>query len=736
MRMIKAELSRLFRSRIALAAFALIILSPFLGYQAYRPLLSLTQDGYTTSRVGMFLANQALAGTLFGSVIVAFLTVYEMEYLHKYRMDTLLEPVLSPKKISAVQCAALILFCVAAQAAAMAVHLPFTYYNLGHTFDMGLYIAVWLVFMLPCLIFGVLISSASYQFVKRLDLALALFIVLTVLSLVVWNDNYLLRWINPSVWVMSDDFGNSRLLMTVLYNRLFWMLIISGMWLISFLCVRSYGKGAFKSFLHNSRRLIIPAMAVILFVSGGTAYAKQPFLDHSKELIDYDTYYGYDYNEDLICDSVYVYARPDVKLGRMYGSAKYHIKNSGGEGQEALFRINPGYKVFEIKANGEQMDFKDLNNDDMNTKEISVILPPDKEIELEIEYGGLPQEWNILETMQGAMEISRDYICLVNEDFCPVPKNTIWDVGSPSTLESDIIIPEGLTPVMFDRGEITQGKKLNDGSVIWNLKTTGYYMKVYAGTYVSEHIDAGKTQVDFYYSQRQQEAMERMNVTQAHKDVFTYCTEKYGPLSFYGEDGSLKLIELNAYQGGGYAGNGASVMDENCFNEGDEKNKYKGASQSEVMAHEIIHQWWGLGNMFESEDYNDEWSSEGLTVYTTYRLMKELHGEEYAVENYVRLWEKTVEEYNNNFYVRHPEYLEKLPEKYRVEIANSLSGIKHYSLMPLKILKAEKLVGGEEKMDEILASLFQGETNPSYPYLTYEAFLDACGLSKEDLNLE
>ena len=84
MRMIKAELSRLFRSRIALAAFALIILSPFLGYQAYRPLLSLTQDGYTTSRVGMFLANQALAGTLFGSVIVAFLTVYEMEYLHKY----------------------------------------------------------------------------------------------------------------------------------------------------------------------------------------------------------------------------------------------------------------------------------------------------------------------------------------------------------------------------------------------------------------------------------------------------------------------------------------------------------------------------------------------------------------------------------------------------------------------------------------------------------------------------
>ena len=70
------------------------------------------------------------------------------------------------------------------------------------------------------------------------------------------------------------------------------------------------------------------------------------------------------------------------------------------------------------------------------------------------------------------------------------------------------------------------------------------------------------------------------------------------------------------------------------------------------MAHEIIHQWWGLGAMFD-DDYEGEWSSEGLTVYTTYRLMKEKYGDEYAKKNYIEVWQKAVEDRNRNFY-RHP----------------------------------------------------------------------------------
>ena len=44
-------------------------------------------------------------------------------------------------------------------------------------------------------------------------------------------------------------------------------------------------------------------------------------------------------------------------------------------------------------------------------------------------------------------------------------------------------------------------------------------------------------------------------------------------------------------------------------------------------------------------------------------------------------------------------------------------------------------MGGEEAMDAILASLFTRELDPMYPYLTYQDFLDACSLTKEELEL-
>ena len=85
--------------------------------------------------------------------------------------------------------------------------------------------------------------------------------------------------------------------------------------------------------------------------------------------------------------------------------------------------------------------------------------------------------------------------------------------------------------------------------------------------------------------------------------------------------------------------------------------------------------------------------------------------------------------------MRNPEFLTALPEAERLSISNSLSGVRQYSEMPLKILKAEELVGGEKAMDRILHDLFNRELDPMYPYLTYQDFLSACGLTEEDLDL-
>ena len=77
-----------------------------------------------------------------------------------------------------------------------------------------------------------------------------------------------------------------------------------------------------------------------------------------------------------------------------------------------------------------------------------------------------------------------------------------------------------------------------------------------------------------------------------------------------------------------------------------------------------------------------------------------------------------------------------LPEDKQLKITGSLAYIRQYCQMPLKILRAEQLVGGEEAMDRILQTLFKRELNPAYPYLTYEDFLNACGLKQEDLSDE
>ena len=273
----------------------------------------------------------------------------------------------------------------------------------------------------------------------------------------------------------------------------------------------------------------------------------------------------------------------------------------------------------------------------------------------------------------------------------------------------------------------------DDGTITWRYEDEGTGGILYAGDYVRQDIEAGGITVQFYYGRKHQAIMEKANAAEAVRKVVDYCTEHYGPLSF-GAGGSLKLIQSRT-AGGGYATDGASLLDEADFTAANLSDPDKGGAVGEVFIHELVHQWWGLANMFDGADAESPWSAEGLTVYTTYRIVKELYGEDYAREHYTDQWQREAEDYYLNYYVRSPEYLQELPQSKQLEISNSLSRVRQYCEMPLKILKAETLVGGEEAMDQILKGLFNRELDWSYPYLTYQEFLDACNLTEEELNL-
>ena len=415
----------------------------------------------------------------------------------------------------------------------------------------------------------------------------------------------------------------------------------------------------------------------------------------------------------------------------MTGRASYQFRNASGQEQSISFGINPGYAISHVKANGADVPFTVSDYQEYNEARLEVIIPAEEEVELTMEYSGFPQE--SLPTMQGGKELSREYLCLENAALAPRLLNVMpGEAGYPAEIE--ITLPENMLAIPFGSSEAEVVAEHGDGTRTWRYEQNGAGGILYAGDYIREDIQAGGMTIAFYYGRKHQAVMEEAKAVDAVKAVVDYCTGHYGPLSF-GAGETLKLIQSRV-AGGGYAANGASLLDEADFTAANLGNTEKGAVPGEVFIHELVHQWWGLGNMFDTSDPTSPWSAEGLTVYTTYRIVKELYGEAYAREHYVDQWKQAVDDYYLNFYVRHPEYLEMLPAQEQLAISNSLSQVRQYNEMPLKIWRAEHLVGGEAAMDQILCGLFNRELDPMYPYLTYEEFLSACGLTEEDLSLE
>ena len=729
---LRVETGRIFRSPATWLVWALSALSPLVGLYIYRPLISVSQDGYVTTTLGTFLANPLLAGGLISSILFAILTIYEADRNHRSYTEALSGAIVSPLTLALARLFALLCASVVATLTTMIAWLPYTLRVTGAVFDGGTYVIGYILLMFGSIPLSILFSAAAYQFTRRFDLSLLLFTVFAMLSLTLWSGNWLLRWVNPSVWAISDTFSNDRLFRSVAYVRLVWLLALSGLWAVSYICIRAYEKGIIKSFAVNARRWYRPSVAAVLLVSGCTAYIYQPFIDHSKELLDFQSIYYEENDEGISLACSHIDAYPDLRTGSMRATAVFQISNISGQEHMIKFETNPGYSFDSVKANGADIPFTMNSDDDMNAKTVDVLLPAEEEIELVIIYGGFPRQWNIIATMQGEPEISGKYVCLENRVLTLNPKGLTRNDDFTNVI--DITLPEHMTLVNVGIEDAMLLRENDDGTIIWRIVTDNYYLIVYAGDYIAEYVEASGLNVRFLYGRKHQPIMEAAGAKDAVKYVIEYCTGHYGPLESY-SNGRLKLVQKRV-TGGGYALAGASTLDELDFTAQNLRNAEKGSSAADVMIHELVHQWWGLGNMFDVTDMEGPWSSEGLTVYTTYRIVKELYSEEYAKSNYIDRWQTQYDDYHKNFYIRNPQYMMALPERYRTEIANSLSAVRRYCEMPLKILKAEKLVGGEEALDSILAGLFNRELDFSYPYLTYQEFLDACGLTEEDLRLD
>ena len=718
------ELGRLLQSRLTWLTVLLTVLSPAAGLVLYKPATA-------TTMLSLYLANPAMAGGVMGGVLFGALTVYELDRVSRSRADVLMDAAVSPLTMALTRLLALLAAAVGTLALTMLVWLPVSAGLIGSVFSGVDYALAYGLLMGLALPLSILAAGAAYQFTRRADLSLVLFASFAALSLTVWADDWQLCWLNPCVWALSDDFSNFRVFRSVAWMRLTWLAALAGVWTVSYLCVRQYGKGLFGSLARGVRRAYRPAIALALLACSGTAYAAQPFIDHSNPDLTVMSFYEIPYAEGVTFVSRSAQVFPDTAAGTVTGRASYRFENTSGQEQSISFGVNPGYTISNVQVGGADVPFTVSDYQEYNEARLEVTIPAEEQVELTMEYSGFPQE--SLPTMQGGKELSDDYLCLENSALSPRVMNVLpGENGYPAAIE--ITLPASMTAIPFGSSEAEVISENDDGTRTWRYEDNGAGGILYAGDYVREDIEAGGMTIQFYYGRKHQAVMEAAGAVDAVKAVVDYCTEHYGKLSF-GSGETLKLIQSRV-AGGGYATDGASLLDEADFTANNLGDAAKGGGAGEVMIHELVHQWWGLGNMFDTSDSTSPWSAEGLTVYTTYRIVKELYGEAYAQEHYVDQWQQAVDDYYLDFYVRCPEYLERLPESVRLNISNSLSGMRQYCEMPLKILKAEELVGGEEAMDQILNSLFNRELDPMYPYLTYQEFLDACGLTEEDLSLD
>ena len=724
LRLFPLELGRLLRSRLTWLVMLLTVLGPVVGLYLYQSAVSTMNS--------LYLANPAIAGGIAGGILFGLLAILELDRACRSRVDVLVDAVVSPLTAALTRLSALLTTAVLTTTLTMLVWLPISAGLIGAVFDMVDYVLAYLLFMGLALPLGVLAAASAYQFTRRADLSLVVFAAFCGLSLTVWAENWQLCWLNPCVWALSDDFSNFRIYRSVAYMRLTWLAGLAGVWTLSYLCIRQYGKGALGSLARSIRRAYRPVIAVTLLACSGTAYAAQPMVDNSNPDQTAMTFFEIPYLDGVICTGRSAQVFPDVSAGTVRGKASYSFENSSGQEQKVALGVTPGYTISNVRANGETVPFSVGDYQEFNEVLLEVTLPAEAQIELTMEYGGFPREDQNLSDSQGSTEISGTYLQLENAALSPRLLNVLPDENYYPT-EMEITLPNAMTAIPFGSSRAEVVAEHEDGTKTWRWEDIGTGGILYAGDYVREDIQAGGMTIELYYGRKHQDIMTQANAADAVRDVVEYCAAHYGTLSF-GSGETLKLIQ-SRIAGGGYAAGGASLLDESDFTAANLNRAEKGSGDSEVMIHELVHQWWGLGNMFDIPEPDSPWSAEGLTVYTTYRIVKELYGEEYARTHYIDQWQQEVDDYYLNFYVRHPEYLEMLPEAERLRISNSLSGMRQYSEMPLKLLKAEQLVGGEDAMDQILYDLFNREIDPMYPYLTYDEFLSACGLTEDDLNL-
>ncbi|MCC0707136.1 M1 family aminopeptidase [Clostridioides sp. ES-S-0190-01] len=742
---IKDEIKRIFSSKITWTFIVVIALIPGLSIIMYENpgLLPQGSSGQSLSLSIPVLLNPAKLGALIGTVLFSMFTIYEMDSIYRNKTNGIIETIMDAKSLNLARVISILVSTIVSVIISMIICFPYSIIKMGDNFSLSTYLINYLVLMLPALLFGILLSAGFYSITRRIDLSMIILLVLVFLSINI-KDSYLIDWVQTKVTIYSDSFGNTLQLKALCWNRLLWSFISISTYLLGVICTRKYEKNVFSSILINMKKVLLSILTIVLIAGSYSVYAFEPYYDDTpppkmEKVSDKKSGSGavmstgadekLNKNIKLLDSDLDIKINP--KKARLDGKIQYTMENTSGENQNLEFDLNPGYDIKDIKINGKKAKY-DISKKKQAEGRLSLNIPKEKNLKIEIEYGGKLINNQLFETILAGDTISKDKVELRSKgSIFPKPK-----VDAMNTMESmingNITLPTGITPVVSGIStEKVKGDK-KDNECTWKFSTRGIMLTIIAADYVKKDIKAGGIDVQFYYNRKHGDKINKMNAEKIIKDSINFYTKQYGELERY-KVIPLKLVEGGASSGqvtGGKAHENISYMDESIFNpDVFDTHIGEGENGSEVLAHEICHQWWGI--IVQVDQMTPPWSPEGITNYATNKFMEYEYGKEYSKKT-IDNWKEENDKLKRNFYMNNPQYLEKLPENYVFNILSPNSMRLLYNKMPLQILKAEEILG-QDKFEAILKDLYN---KYKYNILKYDDFLKACNLTGEELNFE
>ena len=726
------EIRLLSRSKLTLTSVFLTALAAVLGLNAidYAGQHSLMGLAKTPLTVGLGPAQYA---GMVGSLLFAVLTLMLLSRDRRHKSTVILDTARNHSRLLVFRIAAVLFYgIIAVMLGALAVYVV-QVFVLKIPFDPGVSLPALLAITLASIFFTVFLCSGLYLITESLDIAFLVFCILFFIG--ISYPNYLFLWVQSPVRIYSDFGGILPVFKLVLYNRLFWSFVSTGIFTAGLLCRRRYELGLGGSLKLNAKYVMVPALFLLLLSASLLTYLNEPYINPNYSVFETEL----EVDEKVKLIRVF----PDVRFfpedERLSARVLYEFEKEPGT-EYIDFITNPGLHINAVAVNGAGEEIAGMAP---LPASFAKIKGTDR-IRVEVPA----KARNVTVDMSYAGKIKYPYAVsfpgYISEESIYLLENSYW-IFEPLTASKGMIEIAGSVTAPDDLVVVVPGKQTgvleeqDRRTLKYSVLSNGFSPGVFAGDYEVKKMRAGSTEVEFYYSPKHRAYIETLEIEKHIHNIVAYYEKNIGSYPY--QEYPLKIVETSIYKPGGHSTLNIVTLSEHVFNrEMDQELRERSDSFSpdptsskgitfildiDLLAHEIAHQWWGTGVRVEEDS---PWSSEGPVCYMAYKYVTEEFGSDISAVT-PAMWRRSANSLENRYYYTNPEMLENLPEKQRQGYEVQTLKAELYCQMPLQLMRAEELLGE----DLFFARLSEIYAEYRFKSLSYEEFLSSVELSEDDL---